>query len=156
MPIAVLALLLGIAAGCRSMMPVAAIAIAASRGMLALTGTPFEFLEHGWWWAALGGAFAIGELIGDKLPVAPSRKALVPLAGRLGSGAVCGAILGATHGAVVIGALAGVAGAVIGTFGGYEVRRRLAAAFRRDLPAALIEDGAIIAISVAAVCLAAR
>ena len=156
MPIAVFALLIGIAAGCRSMMPVAAIAVAASRGMLALTGTPFEFLEHGWLWAALACAFAIGELIGDKLPIAPSRKAFIPFCGRLGSGAVCGAILGAAHGAVAIGALAGAAGAVIGTLGGYEVRRRLAAALGRDLPAAFIEDVATIALSALAVCLAAK
>ena len=35
---------------------------------------------------------------------------------------------------------AGIAGAVVGTLGGYEARRRLAAAFGRDLPAALLED----------------
>jgi uncharacterized membrane protein len=31
-------------------------------------------------------------------------------------------------------------GAVIGTFGGYTFRARLAAAFHKDLPAALVED----------------
>jgi uncharacterized membrane protein len=38
------------------------------------------------------------------------------------------------------GAIAGVIGAVIGTLGGAEARARLAAAFRQDRPAALIED----------------
>jgi uncharacterized membrane protein len=35
---------------------------------------------------------------------------------------------------------AGVVGAFLGTIGGYEARKRLAAAFGRDLPAALLED----------------
>jgi uncharacterized membrane protein len=38
------------------------------------------------------------------------------------------------------GLLAGALGAVLGTLGGYELRRRLAAAFHKDRPAALIED----------------
>jgi uncharacterized membrane protein len=38
------------------------------------------------------------------------------------------------------GLLAGVLGAVAGTFGGYEFRARLARAFGKDLPAALLED----------------
>ena len=155
MPVAVAALLIGIAAGCRSMTPVAAIAIAARAGMLALEGSIFEFLEHGYW-NILACAFALGELIGDKLPIAPSRKSFVPFSGRLGSGAACGAILGATRGSLVVGAIAGAAGAVIGTLGGYEVRKRLAIAIGRDLPAALIEDVVTIALSVAAVCLCAR
>jgi uncharacterized membrane protein len=36
--------------------------------------------------------------------------------------------------------IAGIAGAVIGTLGGHAFRARLAAAFRRDRPAAFIED----------------
>jgi uncharacterized membrane protein len=35
---------------------------------------------------------------------------------------------------------AGLVGAFLGTMGGYEARKRLAAAFGRDLPAALLED----------------
>ena len=36
--------------------------------------------------------------------------------------------------------IAGIIGAVVGTYGGAAVRGRLAAAFGKDLPAALIED----------------
>ena len=44
-----------------------------------------------------------------------------------------------------MGLVAGVVGAVIGTFGGAEIRSRMAKAFGRDAPAAFIEDaGAII------------
>ena len=43
------------------------------------------------------------------------------------------------------GLIAGVIGAVIGTYGGAEIRGSMAKAFGRDTPAAFIEDtGAII------------
>jgi uncharacterized membrane protein len=38
------------------------------------------------------------------------------------------------------GLIAGILGAVIGTVGGYAFRARLASAFGKDRPAALIED----------------
>jgi uncharacterized membrane protein len=38
------------------------------------------------------------------------------------------------------GLFAGIVGAIIGTLGGHAFRARLAAAFKKDLPAALIED----------------
>ncbi len=44
-------------------------------------------------------------------------------------------------------------GALIGTFGGFELRRMLAKAFGRDLPAALIEDVAAIVLALGAVWL---
>ena len=48
-------------------------------------------------------------------------------------------------GSWIIGLIAGVIGAVIGTYGGAEIRGRMAKAFGRDQPAAFIEDaGAII------------
>ena len=64
---------------------------------------------------------------------------------------VCGAAI--VPGGVWIGAALGVAGAVLGTLGGAAVRARLAAAFGRDLPAALLEDA--IAIVCAALIVAA-
>ena len=42
--------------------------------------------------------------------------------------------------ALVVGAIAGIAGAVVGTLGGYEARVRLARAVGKDLPIALLED----------------
>jgi len=42
--------------------------------------------------------------------------------------------------ALIPGAIAGAVGAVAGTLGGYEFRRRLAKSIGKDLPAALIED----------------
>ena len=60
-------------------------------------------------------------------------------------GALSGATIGVAAGSWVGGLIAGVIGAVIGTFGGAEIRARMAKAFGRDQPAAFIEDaGAII------------
>jgi uncharacterized membrane protein len=54
---------------------------------------------------------------------------------------LCGAAIGAAHGELAIGLVAGAAGGVAGTFGGYEFRRRLVQATGgRDLPIALLED----------------
>jgi uncharacterized membrane protein len=59
---------------------------------------------------------------------------------RLLSGAICGAAIGWPRAALLGGLLAGIAGAVIGTLGGHAFRRRLAAVFKKDPPAAFIED----------------
>jgi uncharacterized membrane protein len=85
--------------------------------------------------------FAIGELIADKLPKTPSRKAPVGFIARIFSGALCGAALGAAGGALIGGLLTGVVGTVAGTLGGYEFRARLVRAIGgNDLPIALLED----------------
>jgi hypothetical protein len=64
---------------------------------------------------------AIAELIGDKLPQTPSRKAAMPFVVRIVSGAMCGAALGAPSRTSIGGLVAGVLGAVAGTLGGYEL-----------------------------------
>ncbi len=50
-----------------------------------------------------------------------------------------------------LGVLAGAVGAVIGTLGGAAIRGRLAVAFGKDLPAALLEDVVAIFLAVVAV-----
>jgi uncharacterized membrane protein len=96
---------------------------------------------------------AIGELIADKLPKTPSRKAPPGFIGRVLSGALCGAALGGTAAGLIGGLVAGVVGAVVGTFGGYEFRTRLVRAIGgKDLPIALLED--VIAIGGAILILA--
>jgi uncharacterized membrane protein len=100
---------------------------------------------------------AAGELVTDQLPSTPSRKVPVQFAARIVSGALCGAAIGIGRGAGLAGLALGIAGAVIGTLGGAAARARLAAAFGRDMPAALIEDAvaiglaAVVAMSFAAV-----
>jgi uncharacterized membrane protein len=59
---------------------------------------------------------------------------------RIVMGALSGATLGASDGFLVGGAVAGVVGAVVGTLGGAAARGKLATAFGKDTPAALIED----------------
>ncbi len=75
------------------------------------------------------------------------------LVGRLISGALVGAAVGTPTGSVWLGAALGIVGALIGTYGGAAVRARMAAAFGKDWPAALIED--VVAIG-AAVLVAVR
>src|SRR5687767_8158132 len=120
MPTPVLAFLIGVIAGLRAMTAPAAISWAARLGWLH-PGHP--------WLAFLGSAatpyvftaLAIVELINDKLPKTPSRKALLPFLVRIAVGAFCGTALGAASGALTGGLVAGALGAVAGTLGGYEL-----------------------------------
>lgn len=135
-----LCFLIGVIAGLRSMMPLAAVSWAARLGCLHLENSWLAFMGY----AATPYIFsllAIGELIADKLPKTPSRKAVGPFVGRIITGGLSGAALGASGGSLTGGVLAGMLGAVAGTLGGYEFRSRLARALNgNDLPAALLED----------------
>ena len=144
MSVYVFALLIGVVAGSRTFTAPAAVSWAAHLGWLHLRGTPLGFLQASVTPYVLT-LLAIGELIMDKLPTTPSRKAPGGFIARIISGALCGAALGmAGSGAgsgAVGGLLAGAAGAVVGTLGFYEFRARLVKAVGgRDLPIALLED----------------
>ncbi len=137
--IIVLCFLIGVIAGLRAMTAPAAVAWAAHSGWLPLAGTPLAFLGHvaaPWVFTLL----AVGELISDQLPKTPSRKVPIQFGTRIVAGALAGAALGTPAGMLVVGAVAGAIGAVAGTLGGAALRARMAHAFGRDLPAALIED----------------
>lgn len=133
------ALLIGVVAGLRALTAPAAVAWGVHLGLVPLQGTPLAWL---------GGPVAVGvftllaavELVGDQLPKTPSRKVPVQFGTRILTGAFCGAAIGMLGGAWIGGGIAGAIGAVIGTLGGADVRARLAKAFGKDLPAALIED----------------
>ncbi|MFE0018435.1 DUF4126 domain-containing protein [Mesorhizobium sp. NPDC059054] len=135
----VLALLIGVVAGLRTMMAPAAVAWAAYLGWLPVAGTWASFMGH-WITVGIVSVLALAELVADQLPSTPSRKVPQQFGARLVSGALAGAVIGTTGGAMVGGLIAGIVGAVIGTYGGAELRARIAAAFGRDLPAALVED----------------
>ncbi|GAB1581487.1 DUF4126 domain-containing protein [Phyllobacterium phragmitis] len=139
MAIYLLALLIGIIAGLRSMTAPAAVSWTAHLGYLNLEGSWLAFLGYAWTPYILSLA-AIGEMIADQLPTTPSRKMPGPFGARIVSGVLCGAALGIPSGAWIGGLVAGAIGAVLGTLGGYEFRARLAKALGRDRPAALIED----------------
>ena len=87
---------------------------------------------------------ALWELVYDQRPTTSSRKLPGPFGARIVSGGLSGGAIGAASGALVIGMVAGILGAVIGALGGHAFRARLAAAFGRDRPAALIEDAVAI------------
>lgn len=143
MSLYLLALLIGIVAGLRTMTPPAAIAWGAHLGLIPLQGGPLAWLGGAvapWAFTAL----ATLELVADQLPKTPSRKVPMQFGARIVSGAFCGAAIGMTQNAWIGGAVAGVLGAVIGTLGGAEARGRLARAFGKDLPAGLLEDGVAI------------
>jgi uncharacterized membrane protein len=140
MSIYVLTFLIGVIAGLRSMTAPAAVSWAARLGLLHLENTGLSFLRLEVTPYIIS-ALAIGELIVDKRPDTPSRKAPLGFIGRILTGGFCGAALGITHQAMLGGLLAGVIGAVVGTLGGYECRVRLVRANGgKDLPIALLED----------------
>jgi uncharacterized membrane protein len=133
-----LAVLIGIVAGLRAFTAPAAVSLAARYGHLGIAGTPLAFLGYRWtpWILVL---LAVAELVGDQLPATPSRKVPLQFGTRIVMGALAGGAMAASAG-ILTGAAAGAVGAVIGTLGGAAARAKLAAAFRQDRPAALIED----------------
>ena len=139
-----LALLAGVVAGSRALTAPAAVSWAAMLGRLDLDGSWLAFMGYAWtpW---IFTALALVELITDQLPSTPSRKVPMQFGARIVSGALSGATLGVSGGSWIAGLIAGVIGAVIGTYGGAEIRLRMAKAFGRHAPAAFIEDaGAIV------------
>jgi uncharacterized membrane protein len=146
------AFLLGVICGLRSMTAPAVVSWAAYLGWIDLSGTPLAFLGY----AAtpyIFSLFAIAELIADKLPKTPSRKALPGFIARIVLGAFSGCALALGIGqSGVIGALLGLAGAVAGTLGGYEARTRLVRALKvPDIFVALLEDAVAMVVGLAAV-----
>jgi uncharacterized membrane protein len=98
------------------------------------------------------GLAAAAEHLADKLPFIPSRTAPGPLAGRIAAGAVCGAVVARRAGeSALVGALVGGLAAAAATRLAYEIRRALTEdAGLPDLPVALAEDVAAVAIAEAA------
>jgi uncharacterized membrane protein len=144
MTILVLALLIGVVAGLRTMTAPAAVSWAAYLGRLDLGESPLAFLGYAWT-PYIVTVLAAAELVTDQLPSTPSRKVPVQFGARIIVGAVAGAAVGISGGQWVGGLVAGAIGAVVGTLGGYELRTRLVAATGgRDLPIALLEDGVAI------------
>jgi len=137
------ALLIGVIAGLRTMTAMAAVSWAAHLHVIDLGGTWLAFLGKTFVCWILT-ALAVGELITDQLPKTPSRKVPVQFGGRIFTGALAGAAIGIDAGSWLLGAVAGVLGAIMGTLGGAEYRHRLAVRFHRDRPAALIEDATAI------------
>jgi uncharacterized membrane protein len=154
MAILILAILIGIIAGLRSMTAPAVTSWAARLGWIHVNSSWLAFLGYSWtpWILSLA---ALGELVVDKLPATPSRKMPPSFAFRIVSGSLSGAAIGIAQSSLFIGLLGGAIGAVVGTLGGAAARSALARVFGKDLPAALLEDavaiiGAILILKAAA------
>lgn len=120
-----LALLIGVVAGLRSLTAPAVVSWAAFLGWINLHGT----------WASWMGNFvtvvivsvlAVAELVNDKRPKTPPRTVTPVFAVRIILGAFAGAVIGTAWGYRWGGLGAGVIGAVLGTMGPYDT------ALRRD------------------------
>ncbi len=142
---------LGMMTGLRTMTPVAVVCWFAYLGLLPVEGT-WAFWITRLVTAIIFTILAIGELIGDKLPQTPNRTALGPLLARLAFGGLVGAICATgVTGSAFEGVLLGTLGAAVGTFLGYQIRKRLVEWCERpDWNIALIEDLSAIVISVLA------
>jgi uncharacterized membrane protein len=144
----ILAIGIGIVAGLRSLTAPAVVAWAAHLGWLSLSGSSLAFMGSTVV-VAIFSLLAIGELIADKMPKTPRRTSFVPLLTRIVTGGLCGASLcAAANQSLLVGALLGGTGAVIGAFAGYDIRRRLVSKLNtKDLLIAIPED--LIAIGLA-------
>ncbi len=139
---------IGVVAGLRALTGPAVVSWAAHLGWLNLNGSPLAFMASTWT-AILFLLLAIFELIGDLLPRTPKRTAPVPLGARILLGGLCGACLCASwNQSLTTGAVLGAVGGLVGAFGGYETRKRLATSLMiKDIFIALTED--LIAIGLA-------
>ncbi len=148
-----LAFLIGVLNGLRTMAPIAVVCWAAHLHWIDLAGSRFEFLDSVVALVVFT-VLALGELVADKLPFTPSRKSPVGLVARFLFGALSGAaICFAVEQRLFPGAIAGAIGAIVGTFAGYEARVRAVKALGLpDFVVALIEDAICIggAIAIAA------
>jgi uncharacterized membrane protein len=143
--------LLGMVTGMRSMTAMAVLCWFAYRGDLSLDGTWAS-------WAAklvtaiIFTVLALAELVADKLPKTPNRTAVGPLLVRVVVGGLVGAIVAAgLNGSEFEGCILGVGGALVGTFGGFLVRREVVLRLKsKDWKAALVEDASAILLAVLA------
>ncbi len=130
---------LGFVTGLRSMTPAA---------LLAWTSeAPSPALK------ALTGFLAVGEIIGDKLPMTPSRLSGGSLVGRIVFGAVAGALMSRRFSQPPLqGAIRGAIGAAAGSVVGYGYRSLATQGLDiPDVVAAIVEDGVAITVGLRAV-----
>jgi len=142
------ALGLGLVAGLRSFTPPAVVAWATHLGWLNLNNSPLAFMGS-IITVVIFSLLALVELFLDLQPSTPKRTTPVPLVARILTGGLCGACLcAAGNQSLILGAILGAVGGIIGAFSGYEIRRRLVAALNiKDIFIALLEDLVTIALA---------
>jgi uncharacterized membrane protein len=141
-----LAFLIGVVAGLRSLTAPAVVAWAAHRNWIDLRNTTLSFMAST---AAvvIFTLLAVVELIADQLPSTPSRTEPLGLVARIILGGLSGAAIDLSGAqSFILGAALGAAGGVAGAFGGYQVRTRLVRALQvQDFVIAFLEDAVAIA-----------
>jgi len=136
-----LAFLIGVIAGLRTMTAPAVVAWAAHRHWLNLDNSALAIMGS----TAVVAIFtllALGELVFDKLPSTPNRTGLLGLTGRSLLGGLSGAAVAASGAqSIALGVVLGLTGALVSAYTGYEVRKRLVKALKvPDFVIALVED----------------
>jgi uncharacterized membrane protein len=131
----------GVLTGLRTMTPIAVLCWMTVLGRVPAVAGWMGFARN---WISVGvfSLAAIGELVGDKLPMTPSRLKAPGLVARLAFGGLCAAILAAAFGvSIIAGVGLGAAGALVGCFAGWFMRTRTVAGLGcADWPVALVED----------------
>jgi uncharacterized membrane protein len=127
-----LAFLMGVVAGLRSLTAPAVVAWAAHQNRLNLHNSPLSFMGS----TAAVVVFtllALVELVADLLPSTPRRTEPPGLIARIVLGGLSGAGVSASGSqSTALGAALGMAGGIAGAFAGYEVRARLVRALTND------------------------
>ena len=139
--ILVLAFLIGLVCGLRSMTGPALVCWGAHLGWLHLSGSHLAFLGSSIALIVFS-LLAVGELIADQLPKIPRRTSAGPLTARVLLGGMCGGAL-AIAGSASFGmsCLLGGLGGLVGAFAGYTARRVATSEGRLpDFPVAVLED----------------
>ncbi|HTD37043.1 MAG TPA: hypothetical protein VK669_06000 [Candidatus Limnocylindrales bacterium] len=125
-----------------------ALAIGFVSGLRTMTSLAALALTRSTLWGIVLSIAAVGEYVVDAMPNVPSRTALPSIVVRPVSGAIAGWLIAAWHGgSPVAGAIAGIVGALAGTYGGHAARL-WAIARIGAIPAAIAED--VVAIALAA------
>ncbi len=140
-----LAFLIGVIAGLRSLTAPAVVSWAAHQNWLNLHNSSLSFMGS----TAAVAAFVLltlVELVADQLPSTPSRTKPPGLIARIvlgGLSGACVAVAGAQS--IALGAVLGGMGGIAGAFAGYEVRTRLVRALKvPDFVIAVLEDAVAI------------
>ena len=116
---------IGCIAGLRSMTAPAAVAWAAHLGWIHLDHSPLAFLGATWA-LVLFTIAALAEFVVDLLPQTPARTAPGPLVARAVTGGLCGGSLAiAGSASMLVGMLLGAVGGIAGALIGYRARTGL-------------------------------
>lgn len=143
--------LLGVVTGMRSMIPMAVLCWFAYAGHLPVEGTWASWTAK----LAVAVAFTVlaaAELIADKLPQTPDRISIGSLLVRLFFSGLLGAIVAAgLDGPGIEGVILGVLGMLVGTYGGFLVRRDIVQRLHvKDWHVAFLEDAIAVGCAVLA------